>query len=645
MRRWALCVGGGILAAIAVAPWGGAAVPLEVYGRLPALEDVALSPDGSRIAFVSTAENTRIVAAVALADRKTLGGFRMGEEKLRWLAWADSSHLLLETSTTASPWDYIGPEREWHLLSVYDVGQQRLTTVPDPRRLNEDLPITIAVSGHPMVRHIDGHTVLFVPALYAQRQALHALIRVDLTTWQERVVLLGSAATQEWMVDAAGEVVAEQDYDEEQQRWTLKIRRDRHLEPVLSGEAAIDTPHILGFGPNADTLLMQTLENEQPVWRLVSLRDGSVSAPMAERKELDFPIEDQRTYRMIGGVRGGDDARFVFFDPTLQQRWNSVIGAFVGDRLRLVSWSDDFSKLVLLVDGPQHGYGYELIDLDSHTAIPVGDVYAGGAPSLEVRRITYAAADGLQIPAYLTLPAGRAEKKLPLIVLPHGGPAAHDVARFDWWAQALANQGYAVLQPNFRGSDLSRSFLAAGFGQWGRKMQTDLSDGVRYLASQGMIDPTRVCIVGASYGGYAALAAVTLDPGVYRCAVSVAGISDLKRMLEWVNDKHFNRSNYEQRYWDRFMGARGPDDPALAEISPIKHIEAVSVPVLLINGRDDTVVPYEQSTVMANALRRARKDVQLVTLQHEDHWLSRSETRLQMLQSLVAFLRAHNPPD
>ncbi len=644
-RRLMLRASAYILAAIAVAPWVGAAVPLEVYGRLPALEDVALSPDGSRIAFVSTVEDTRIVAAMALAGRKALGGFGISEEKLRWLAWADSSHLLLETSTSVSPPDYVGQEREWHLLHVYDVEQHKLTTIPDPRRLNEYFPQIIAISEHPMVRHIDGHTVLFVPALYPQRQPLHALIRVDLATWQERLVLLGSAATQEWMVDAAGELVAEQDYDEERQRWTLKIRRDGRLQPVLSGEAAIDTPHLLGFGPNADTLLMQSIEDEQPVWRLVSLRDGTVSAPMAERKELDFPIEDHRTYRMIGGVHGGDNARFVFFDPTLQQRWDSVMGAFVGDRLRLVSWSDDFSKLVLLVDGPQHGYVYELVDLDSHTATPVGDVYAGGAPSLEVRRISYAAADGLPIPAYLTLPAGRAERKLPLIVLPHGGPARHDVAQFDWWAQALANQGYAVLQPNYRGSDLSRSFLAAGFGEWGRKMQTDLSAGVRYLAAQGIIDPARVCIVGASYGGYAALAGVTLDPGVYRCAISVAGIADLKRMLKWVNDRHFNRDNYEQRYWERFMGARGPDDRVLAEISPIDHIASVSVPVLLIHGRDDTVVPYEQSRVMAEALRRANKDVQFVTLQHEDHWLSRSETRLQMLQASVAFLRAHNPPD
>jgi dipeptidyl aminopeptidase/acylaminoacyl peptidase len=175
-------------------------------------------------------------------------------------------------------------------------------------------------------------------------------------------------------------------------------------------------------------------------------------------------------------------------------------------------------------------------------------------------------------------------------------------------------------------------------------MQTDLSDGVRYLAKEGIVDPRRVCIVGASYGGYAALAGITLDPGVYQCAVSVAGPSDLKRLLNWVNDNHYTSKNIEQRYWDRFMGVTGPNDPVLSQISPIDHIEAVNVPVLLIHGRDDTVVPFEQSEVMFTALQRAKKSAELVTLKHEDHWLSRSETRLQMLQATVAFLRAHNPP-
>jgi dipeptidyl aminopeptidase/acylaminoacyl peptidase len=234
---------------------------------------------------------------------------------------------------------------------------------------------------------------------------------------------------------------------------------------------------------------------------------------------------------------------------------------------------------------------------------------------------------------------------LPLIVLPHGGPVARDTADFDWWAQALADQGYAVLQSNFRGSATSQEFLEAGFGQWGRKMQTDLSDGVRYLAAQGIADAARACIVGASYGGYAALAGVTLDHGVYRCAISVAGPSDLKRMLHWVDEKYGQRGNIAQRFWDRDMGVKGPDDAALDGISPIKHLDALTVPVLLIHGKDDTVIPYEQSDVMYDALRHAKKQVDLVTLKHEDHWLSRGETRLQMLQASVDFLRANNPPD
>ncbi len=246
----------------------------------------------------------------------------------------------------------------------------------------------------------------------------------------------------------------------------------------------------------------------------------------------------------------------------------------------------------------------------------------------------------LLIPAFLTLPPGAAEKDLPLIVLPHGGPAAADTLDFDWWAQALAAQGYAVLQPNFRGSTLSSKFLEAGFGEWGRKMQTDLSDGVRYLAHQGTVDPKRVCVVGASYGGYAALAGVSVETGVYRCAVSVAGISDLRRFRKWTIA---NEIGMNQRYWDRFIGTADQSDPALLAISPIEHVDAVMAPVLLIHGRDDTVVPFEQSDVMLNALKRAGKSVSLVTMKHEDHWLSHSETRLQMLQATVDFLKANNP--
>lgn len=622
----------------------GWAAPVEVYGRLPALEDVALSPDGSRIAFIRTSQDDRILAVHDFAKGKVIGGLRVGTVKLRSIGWADNDHLLIISSVTTLPWGFMGPEREWYQLLVYDVAKHRTDVFPNADRLNHDAPrIMNAIWDDPMVRRVEGHTVLFIAGYdISSDRTEPVLFRVDLETGSERIVRQGSQSTVEWLVGADGEIAAEEDYDDKSQRWWILQHRDGRMQEIASGHEAIDYPRLLGFGPEPGTLLMRTIEEGNVLWRLLSLQDGSFGPPMGERKVMESPIEDPLTYRMIGGVHIDDTPHYVFFDSKTQAKWDAIVRAFHNSEVRFVSHADDFKKVVVLVNGPDYGFCYELVDMTTHKADLLGDVYEGVTRPLEVRRITYPAADGLPIPAYLTLPRGKPEKDLALVVLPHGGPATRDTARFDWWAQALADQGYLVLQPNYRGSDLDLKFLTAGFGQWGRKMQTDLSDGVRYLARQGMVDPTKVCIVGGSYGGYAALAGVTLDPGVYRCAISIAGLSDLKRMLQWENATHTRRI---ERYWDRFMGVSGPGDPVLEQISPVKHLDAVNVPVMLIHGRDDTVVPFEQSSIMFDALKRAKKDVEMVTLRKEDHWLSRSETRLQMLQSSIGFLRAHNPPD
>jgi dipeptidyl aminopeptidase/acylaminoacyl peptidase len=156
-----------------------------------------------------------------------------------------------------------------------------------------------------------------------------------------------------------------------------------------------------------------------------------------------------------------------------------------------------------------------------------------------VEEINYAARDGYAVPAYLTLPAGMEAKKLPLVVLPHGGPRARDSGRdFDWWSQFMASRGYAVLQPQFRGSTgFGQKHELAGYRQWGKLMQNDVTDGVRKLIADGTVDAERVCIVGASYGGYAALAGAAFTPELYRCSVSVAGVSDLVEMLRWVGNR------------------------------------------------------------------------------------------------------------
>ena len=612
------------------------AVPLTVYGALPSLENVALSPDGSRIAYVRTEGDARLVLVATVADRKMIRYVRVGDEKLRSVEWADNDNLMITTSITTSLYGF---KDEASMLRVYNVSKNEIKPLPgeipgnDRRMLN-------TVVGEVMVRHVDGHTVLFVPSVDVREGV--TLVRCDITSGINRVMRVAESDTT-WLVDAHGELAAQQDYDKQTQRWSINVFRGGNLHEGASGHAALDVPEILGFGPTADTLLVHMIEDGRARWKLLSIKDGKLGEPL-EKGPFHEAILDSLTAQLIGGMELVDAPQYVFFDATTEQRWKAIVEAFDGAQVTFVSATTDFSKALVLVEGGKIGYRYELIDLVNPGAITVGKVYAGIDNPLEVRRVTYAAADGLEIPAYLTLPRGREPHNLPLIVLPHGGPADRDTSEFDWWSQALADQGYAVLRPNYRGSTINERFLEAGYGQWGRKMQTDLSDGVRYLVKEGIADATKVCIVGGSYGGYAALAGVTLDPGVYRCAVSVAGISDLARTLRWESAGGVDAREVT-RYWDRFWGVSGASDPLLNSISPIKHIDAVKVPVLLIHGRDDTVVPFEQSQVMFDALKESKKDVELVTLKKEDHWLSRGATRLQMLEATVAFLRAHNPPD
>ena len=631
-----------LAAALLVTQKGWSApAPLEVYGHLPDLEEVSLSPDGTRVAMINTVGNDRFLMVLSLTEHKRLGkALRLGTVKLRSVEWADNSHLMLTSSTTAAPYGLIGSAAEWSLLAIWDIDQQKMSSYPDPNK-SPDQRIMNVLSRRPMVRRIEGHTVLFVPGIYLTDYTVPALFRVDLDSGRQRLIREGNLQTESWLVDEAGEVAAEEDYDQQGQHWKILERQEGHLREIASGHAPIDIPELLGFGPNPGTLLVETRENGDPVWRLLSMKDGTFGPGMEERSSFESTIEDPQTYRMIGGVHTDDTPHYVFFDRDLRSHWQSILDGFSGEQVEFVSASADFNKIIVKVTGPMDGFCYELIDLHTHQAQRVGDIYAGIRLPLEVKRITYKAADGLDIPAYLTLPLGKPPKNLPLIVFPHGGPAVRDTKEFDWWAQAMAAQGYLVLQPNYRGSATTTDHLQAGYGEWGRKMQTDLSDGVRYLVKEGMVDPARVCIVGASYGGYAALAGVTLDPGVYRCAVAVAGISDLKHMVKSVDS--FNSS--ERRYWQRFMGASGPNDPVLEQISPIKHVDAITVPVMLIHGKDDTVVEYDQSSDMYDAMKHKKKDVEFVKLKNEDHWLSRSETRLQMLQSSIGFLRAHNPPE
>jgi dipeptidyl aminopeptidase/acylaminoacyl peptidase len=310
-----------------------------------------------------------------------------------------------------------------------------------------------------------------------------------------------------------------------------------------------------------------------------------------------------------------------------------------------VNWSDDRTRFVVFADSKTSPPVWYLFDKPRKELSLLGEAYPAlkGVALGATRWITYKARDGLEIPAYLTLPPGAPERgaKAPLIVLPHGGPGARDGYGFDYLAQFLATRGYAVLQPQFRGSwGFGKAFEDAGRGEWGGKMQTDLLDGIAAVAASGDADPARVCIVGASYGGYAALAGVSLHPEAYRCAASIAGISDLGLFL--VEAKRiYGEDGAGMEAWRTILG--DAPTPKLTAASPARQAASIRVPVLLIHGDKDTVVPIEQSQIMAQAMKQAGKPVEFVTLADENHYLTKSATRTQTLQALEVFLAKNLP--
>ncbi len=234
--------------------------------------------------------------------------------------------------------------------------------------------------------------------------------------------------------------------------------------------------------------------------------------------------------------------------------------------------------------------------------------------------INYKARDGKELTGYLTAPAAADPKaKLPLVLMPHGGPEMRDSLSFNPWVQYLVARGYAVFQPNFRGSaGFGRAFAESGYGEWGRKMQDDLTDAVKTLVDQGPVDPARMCIVGASYGGYAALAGAALTPDLYKCAVSIAGISDLEDFIGW-RKRNWGSDSEGYTYWLKAIGDPDKDEARLREVSPLAQAGRIKIPLLLIHGNEDFIVPIAQSKAMKKALDKTGRKTELITLKDEGH--------------------------
>ncbi len=468
------------------------------------------------------------------------------------------------------------------------------------------------------------------------------VFEVDVRTGKGKRLEQGTPFTDDWVIDPDGAVVARSEWNPKTEVYSILVKNGHGWREILREEhRGQRTLHGLSRDGSA---IIVSATNDQGLETLEMLPlDGTARKVLLEDSTYGVSnVSYDRFTRMpISVLLGGPEEPLRWLDPDAERRFRAVAAAFPGKSVYVYGRSENNQRVIAAVEGPSNPPVYYLVDFATHKADTVGEAYPAlaGVPLGDVRVITYKARDGAEVPAYLTLPPGSTGKSLPLVLLPHGGPEARDSYTFDWLAQFLATRGYAVLQPQFRGSTgFGDAWRKAGYRQWGRVMQDDLTDGVKALIEQGVADARRVCIVGMSYGGYAALSGAAFTPELFRCAVSVNGVSDLPAMLGYENE-HAGEESDVVAYWRDHIGSAF-DQQVIAK-SPVRAAAQVTAPVLLMHSTDDTVVPPSQSETMARALSALGKPVTLVKLAGEDHWLSQTATRVQVLVEMEKFLDQH----
>ena len=644
-RALGLCMLAGVLLCGAGAY--AASPPPSVYGNLPGVEKVAISPSGDHVAIIGVIDDIRRLIVLD-KDAHAILTVPIGALKLRNIRWAGEESVLIDYSQTQKLGPaFVADKAEFSSMLVVPIQGGKPWAVFDKNPI-----ITGGTRGFYGVLERAGHWYGYFggitlvdsgrgndPELLSTNPDFY---EVDMQTGKaQRIARHGSeAGYRRWLVGPEGKVAATLDFDSTSQRWWLN-NSDR--KTIASGRSALGGIGLVSLGRTPDTIVYSVDDDTTGEGHWFEIPSaGGPSTEILQDVEVGRYHIDARSRQLIGYVKDADVPEDHFYDRVQEKTMAGARRAFPGLTVSLIDASADFTHLIVMTEGVGDPQTWWRIDVKTGSAKPLGVSYPGALDNVgPMRMVSYKAADGLEMAGVLTLPPGRKPAGLPIVVFPHGGPTARDYPVFDWWAQAFAVQGYAVFQPNFRGSTGSGAeFEKAGNGEWGRKMQTDISDGVAELVRQGLVDPKRACIMGASYGGYAALAGVTLQHGLYRCAVAVAGVSDLEKMY-----------NTDVRESDsdptliRNLKAEIGSGRALRDVSPIRFVDRADAPILLIHGKDDTVVNYEQSEAMARALKQAGKPVEFVTLAGEDHWLSKSATRLAMLQAALDFIEHHNPPD
>ncbi len=610
----------------------------EKFSRLPAYQNVKLSPNGNRMAFVENVmKHEKSILSffnVETGIRTLLFQSDNRDIKINWYDWKTNDILLVSVR-------YASKRRG---VRYY---RTKLFSVDTSAEKNELKPLLrkqlSKSSNHIQDRVVhrlsqDPDHILMQADLKNERKV--NVYRVNVHTGKAKLFERGKLGIVHWIADSQGNIRIGLTQNQNDGLTTIWYRDDEDddLEKLFQYTLFQDKPlRVLGFDKDPQTLYYLKYDgNYRALYKMDMQSRTSTQLLKHEGYDVSGRLIYSRETQEVIGIHDiySPFGRF-YFDEKHYAFHRSLEKAIPEKNNHLVSKSHDGNYYIMVSESDSSPGVFYFGDRNKRTLQELFEQYpeVQNMELPEHQSITYEARDGVEIQGYLTLPL-IGEAPYPTIIHPHGGPGARDYRGFNPWVAYLVSKGYAVLRPNFRGSTgFGYEFAKAQMGRWGLEMQDDLTDAAHYLFEKGIADKDRICIFGASYGGYAAKMATVKTPDLFTCAVSFAGISDLRQLRN-----RQRRSAFGELIADAQIGKQRQD---LKERSPIEHVKKIKTPLLVMHGIDDAVVRVKQSRDFVDELEKHDKSVTYVEFEHGDHYLSVQENRHSFFRELDAFFYAH----